>query len=277
MTGLPGPADGKNRGARSGDGQLRAPIPVARGPAPKHRLPGLLAALCDRLPEDRLVEWEQTLARANGPNDPLLARFTASQPAAGTAERMKALLQMWRTELPDLPGTGLALALAAVRAAPRPFPAQPVISGPVSAATPARLTSGVVLEVIRSASASLLIATYAAHGASDVVEEIAEAVSRGVQVDLLLEETTHAAAVFSGLTPDVRIWHRTGSAGVLHAKAVAADRHTALLGSANLTDRGLTENVELGVVLRDPGVVGPLVDHFRWLIAPQSGLMRRCT
>ncbi|MEU1050762.1 DISARM system phospholipase D-like protein DrmC [Streptomyces sp. NPDC005897] len=276
MTGRPGPADGKNRGTQPGDGQRRVRIPVARGPAPKHRLPGLLAALCDRLPEDRLDEWEQTLARASGPEDPLLVRFTASQPAAGTAERMKAVLQVWRAELPDLSGTGLALALAAVRAAPRPLPAQPVISGPVSAATPARLTSGVALEVIRCASASLLIATYAAHGASDVVEEIAAAAGRGVQVDLLLEETTHAATAFSDLTPDVRIWHRTGSAGVLHAKAITADRHTALLGSANLTDRGLTENVELGVILRDPGVVGPLVDHFRWLIAPQTGLMRRC-
>ncbi|MEV5700513.1 DISARM system phospholipase D-like protein DrmC [Streptomyces anthocyanicus] len=248
---------------------------MARAAAPEHRLRGLLAALCDRLPEDRLTEWEQTLALASGPDDPLLVRFTASQPAAGTAERMKALIHVWRAELPDLPGTGIALALGAVRAAPRPLPAQPVISGPVSAATPARLTSGVALEVVRCASASLLIATYAAHGASDVIGEISAAVGRGVQVDLLLEETTRAATAFAALPANVRIWHRTASTGVLHAKVMAADRHTALLGSANLTDRGLTENVELGVILRDPSVVGPLVDHFRWLISPAAALMHR--
>ncbi|MEV6536743.1 phospholipase D-like domain-containing protein [Streptomyces sp. NPDC051639] len=56
---------------------------------------------------------------------------------------------------------------------------------------------------------------------------------------------------------------------------IAADRHTALLGSANLTDRALTDNIELGVVLRDPGIVGPLADHFRWLISPENGIMRR--
>ncbi|MFC8566448.1 DISARM system phospholipase D-like protein DrmC [Streptomyces sp. NPDC057245] len=275
MTGSPGSLGGGHHEPRACDEERRAYVPAARGPAPEYRLPGLLAALCDRLPEDRLAEWEEALERADGPEDPVLGRFAASQTAAGAAERLRALVGVWRSESPGLPGVGLVLALRTARAAPRPLPALPVVSGPVSAATPARLTSGVALDVIRCASASLLIASYAAHGAGDVVGEIAAAVDRGVQVDLLLEETTHAAAAFAALGPDVRIWHRTTSTGVLHAKVVAADRHTALLGSANLTDRGLTENVEVGVVLRDPGVVGPLVDHFRWLIAPRSGLMRR--
>ncbi|WNM28982.1 phospholipase D-like domain-containing protein [Streptomyces sp. Li-HN-5-11] len=62
--------------------------------------------------------------------------------------------------------------------------------------------------------------------------------------------------------------------GVLHAKLIASDRHTALLGSANLTDRALSDNIELGVVLRDPHLVEPLVDHFRWLLAPENKVMR---
>ncbi|MFE7756296.1 phospholipase D-like domain-containing protein [Streptomyces sp. NPDC057429] len=37
----------------------------------------------------------------------------------------------------------------------------------------------------------------------------------------------------------------------LHAKVIAADRRVALLGSANLTGRALTDNVEIGVILRD--------------------------
>ncbi|MFF5186765.1 phospholipase D-like domain-containing protein [Streptomyces sp. NPDC000345] len=55
---------------------------------------------------------------------------------------------------------------------------------------------------------------------------------------------------------------------------IAADRHTALLGSANLTDRALSDNIELGVVLRDPYLVEPLVDHFRWLLTPENEVMR---
>jgi phosphatidylserine/phosphatidylglycerophosphate/cardiolipin synthase-like enzyme len=62
---------------------------------------------------------------------------------------------------------------------------------------------------------------------------------------------------------------------VLHAKLIAADRHTALIDSANLTDRALDDNIELGVVLRAPSAVDPVVDHFRRLIAPDNGRMRR--
>ncbi len=170
-------------------------------------------------------------------------------------------------------GAGLALALATARSLPRPGPAQVAVSGPMSASVSARLTSGVAVEVIRSAHTSLLIASFAAHGARSVVTEIGRAVDRGVSVDLLLEESTQAAA-FAALPDRVHVWHRVGSSGVLHAKLIAADRHTALLGSANLTDRALSDNIELGVVLRDPHLVEPLVDHFRWLLAAGNNIMR---
>lgn len=173
-----------------------------------------------------------------------------------------------------MPGAGLALALTTVRSIPQPRPPHVVVSGPMSASLTARLTSGVAVDVIRSADTLLLIASFAAHGARDVVTEIGRAVGRGVCVDLLLEESTQASAAFASLPDQVRVWHRVGAAGVLHAKLVAADRHTALLGSANLTDRALSDNIELGVVLHDPHIVEPLVDHFRWLLAPENNVMR---
>ncbi|MFD6996256.1 DISARM system phospholipase D-like protein DrmC [Streptomyces mirabilis] len=251
------------------------PVPAARSGNRPSGLPRLLAALHDRLPEDRVTAWENVLQRVTGPDDPVLDRFISAQSAVGLSNQLRAIVDAWRTEGSELTGTGLALALATLRATPHPRPAQPVVSGPLSAAISARLTSGVVQEVIRSADASLLIASFAAHGAEDVVAEIAEAVDRGVHVDLLLEESTQASAAFAALPRSVAVWHRMASAGVLHAKLIAADRHTAFLGSANLTNRALTDNIELGVVLRDPAVVGPLVDHFRWLISPENGIMRR--
>lgn len=74
----------------------------------------------------------------------------------------------------------------------------------------------------------------------------------------------------------MRIWHRAGGTDhtSLHAKVIAADRHTALLGSANLTGHGLSRNVESGVILRDSRAVGRPVDHLRWLTGPE-GLLRR--
>ncbi|MDT9698573.1 DISARM system phospholipase D-like protein DrmC [Streptomyces sp. P17] len=250
-------------------------MPGARSATPQHRLPGLLAALCDRLPEDRVVALEHVLEPAAGPDDVPLSRFIATQSAAGLAHQLMEITRVWRAEAPGVSGAGLALALATTRANTRPRPAQVVISGPLSASVPARLTSGVAVEVIRSATTSLLIASFAAHGAQDVVAEIQRAVERGVQVDLLLEESTQASAAFTALPEEVRVWHRDGAAGVLHAKLIAADRHTAFLGSANLTDRALSENIELGVLLRDPRLVKPLVEHFHWLLAPGNDVMRR--
>ncbi|MFC8518377.1 phospholipase D-like domain-containing protein [Streptomyces sp. NPDC057257] len=130
------------------------------------------------------------------------------------------------------------------------------------------------MDVIRSADISLPIASFAAHGVRDVVTEIGQAVARGVHVDLLPEESTHAAAAFAALPNEVHVWHRVVSPGVLHAKLLAADRHTALVGSAYLTDRALSENIELEVALRDPVLVAPLVEHFHWLLVPENNIMR---
>lgn len=246
----------------------------AGSPAPA-RLPVLLAALCDRLPVDRVLALEHVLTAVAGPDDPALGRFVRAQPAAGLAQQLTEITRAWRAEASDVTGAGIALALATSRSLPRPVSPQVAISGPACASLPVRLTSGVAVDVIRSANTSLLVASFAAHGARDVVEEISRAVRRGVRVDLILEETTQASAAFAALPDEVRVWHRTVTSGVMHAKLLAADRHTAFLGSANLTDRALSDNIELGVVLRDPVVVEPLVDHFRWLLAPESNLMRR--
>ncbi|MFD9876644.1 DISARM system phospholipase D-like protein DrmC [[Kitasatospora] papulosa] len=244
---------------------------------PDHRsLAEVIAGLCSRLPEDRLASWVRVLAHSDGPDDPALEFFTASQTAPGLSGQLAEALRAWRRETPALPGAALALAVCAARAVPRPSPVQPVVSGPVGPSIPTRLTGGVALDIIRSARSSLLIASFAAHGATDAVNEVQEAMDRGVTVDLLLEESTQASSAFRALPQGVRIWHRQGtSSGVFHAKLIAADRHTALVGSANLTDRALTDNIELGVVLRGADAVGPLVDHFRWLIARGSNLMRR--
>jgi len=61
----------------------------------------------------------------------------------------------------------------------------------------------------------------------------------------------------------------------MHAKVIAADRVTALLGSANLTDNAYTDNLEIGAVIHDPTAVASLVDHFATLMqSADSPLIR---
>jgi phosphatidylserine/phosphatidylglycerophosphate/cardiolipin synthase-like enzyme len=68
-----------------------------------------------------------------------------------------------------------------------------------------------------------------------------------------------------------------GSRAALHAKLVAADERVALLGSANLTDKALAQNLELGVLIHDPDVVRRTVRHFRSLMSPDVGPLKPVT
>lgn len=266
---MPGPREETNKSAGR-----PASVPTPRNSPSVGRLPAILADLHDRLPDNRCADLERVLRSARSHDDPQVGRFIAGQHAAGLAHQLAELVRIWRAEAPGLTGAALALAFATARSLPRLEPPQVVVSGPLGASLPARLTSGVAAEVIRSATESLMIASFAAHGARTIVEELERAIGRGIQVDLLLEESTGAAEAFAALPRGVRVWHRVESMGVLHAKFIAADRHTALLGSANLTDRALSSNIEMGVVLRDPRLVESLVDHFRWLLEPQNNIMR---
>ncbi|MFC8534744.1 DISARM system phospholipase D-like protein DrmC [Streptomyces sp. NPDC057249] len=242
------------------------------------RLPVLLAGLARRLPPDRLADLLHRLDEVEGPDSPLLDRWSSDHPAAGLAVELSALRQAWREERPLLPGAALALSLASATAAGSAVapPAELVVSGPTSPAIPVRLTSAIATDVIRSARTSLLIASFAAYDIHEIVGELRGAAARDVRIDLLLEESTSAARAFGPLRKHVRVWHRAdrGNRTALHAKVIAADRHTALLGSANLTGRGLERNIEIGVILNDSPTVGRLVDHLRWLTGPE-GLLRQ--
>jgi phosphatidylserine/phosphatidylglycerophosphate/cardiolipin synthase-like enzyme len=243
------------------------------------RLPGLLAALSRRLPSDRLADLQHHLCAADGPADPLLDRWIADHPAAGLPSQLDAVRKAWLDEAHLLPGSALALSLAAAAAAEerREPVTELVVSGPTSSAIPIRLTGAIAIDVIRSAQTSLLIASFAAYGIAEIVAELRAAAERKIRIDLLLEESTSAAHAFAPLGDRVRIWHRSHefARSSLHAKVIAADRHIAFLGSANLTGRALRDNVEIGVILRDPGVVGRLIDHFHWLTGPEAGYLRR--
>jgi phosphatidylserine/phosphatidylglycerophosphate/cardiolipin synthase-like enzyme len=53
----------------------------------------------------------------------------------------------------------------------------------------------------------------------------------------------------------------------MHAKALVVDGRRALVGSANLTQRALTANLEVGVLGRDPVVAQAIEAHVRGLMA----------
>jgi phosphatidylserine/phosphatidylglycerophosphate/cardiolipin synthase-like enzyme len=66
---------------------------------------------------------------------------------------------------------------------------------------------------------------------------------------------------------------RPPGGAVLHAKALVVDGHSALVGSANLTQRALTANLEVGVLVRDPAVAQAIEAHVHELVA--NGVLTR--
>jgi phosphatidylserine/phosphatidylglycerophosphate/cardiolipin synthase-like enzyme len=60
--------------------------------------------------------------------------------------------------------------------------------------------------------------------------------------------------------------HRAAGA-VLHAKLLVIDGRRALVGSANLTHRALTANLEAGVLVEDPDLAAELETHVQNLIS----------
>ncbi|MFY1685034.1 DISARM system phospholipase D-like protein DrmC [Micromonospora sp. WMMD730] len=260
------------------------------------RFAALIADLTTMLPADHLDVWADVLVNVDAPGDgAMVAELADARPGFSVGTHAERLIRSWRTEAPDLSGAAVALALRSSALLQRRTEARRTelaVSGPTTVAGPVRLTSSVVVEVIRGARSRLLVASFAAYGIAEVINELLSAAQRGVHIDLILESSTEdggalrgsgAAATFAALRHQATFWHwpaaRRAASGnpraALHAKLIAADDEVAVISSANLTDRALSHNIEVGVVLHDPAVVRRLVAHFRALTDPRTGVLKR--
>jgi phosphatidylserine/phosphatidylglycerophosphate/cardiolipin synthase-like enzyme len=248
----------------------------------------ILSTLAGQLSPAQIRSWCAILDGAAGPDVGVETALTSTLTGPGTTGSAERLLNAWRRLAPSTPGAAVALALTAAtdahEEADRRRP-RLVISGPASPAAAVRLTSSVVIDVVRAATDRVLLVSFAAHGVTEVVRELATAADRGVRVDLVLETTAdHGGALrggpgsgaFDALASRVTFWHwppehRPGGRAALHAKVLVADGQTALLTSANFTDRGLAHNIEVGLLVRDREIAGRLEDHLRSLMLPRHG------
>ena len=132
-----------------------------------------------------------------------------------------------------------------------------------------RLTIAVVKDLVAMARDELLLVSFATYGTSDLTAALEAAHARGVAITTVLERPQDNAAYsgptdpFPGLPATRLVWpgsHRPQGAA-LHAKILVVDRAIALIGSANLTSRAFLDNLECGVLHRDPVVAGAVVEH----------------
>lgn len=237
-----------------------------------------IAATHARRLADAIADYEQPDGRARSAG-------TMVAPVPAFRRAASAVFDAW-TEEPAVHGAivGAAL-LSAIETAEAMRASQSldvVWTGPSTAEVPVRLTREALLELIDGATSSLIIVSYAAYKVPDIVQALADAVARGVDVRLILESTAgsggrlsvDASQAFSAVAgvrfygwPAEQRESDGGLKGSMHAKVVVADDQVAFVTSANLTGSAIEANMELGVLARGGAVPRRLSRHFRMLIA----------
>jgi phosphatidylserine/phosphatidylglycerophosphate/cardiolipin synthase-like enzyme len=223
---------------------------------------------------EALARATETRARPDGS---LAASVPGSGPAAHAA--VSDLAASWSSTA-GLTGAGIALALRTGLRAQRLAEAtrsQPVWTGPGTVGEQ-RLTSGVLHELISTARQRILILSFAAHTVPSVAADLEAAVAAGCSVDVVFETGADSAGAYRshdtrpfGDVAGIRRWcwpaDQRARGSLLHAKALIIDGERALIGSANLTQRALEANLEVGVLVRDPTVAAALEAHVRGLMS----------
>lgn len=161
-----------------------------------------------------------------------------------------------------------------------------VWSGPATSLVPVRATAQVLVDVVGQATRELILATYAARPYEPLLDALSAARGRGVSVDVVVETLSGAGSALAGAepaaafaaVPHVRIWHwptdqREESGSRMHAKLAVADRRTLLVSSANLTQSGVTNNIEAGLLVTGGPAPERAAEHLLELQA--HGVLKR--
>ncbi|HFD86747.1 MAG TPA: hypothetical protein ENJ35_03615 [Gammaproteobacteria bacterium] len=220
------------------------------------------------------------------------------------SHHLKEFLKAWNLIAPHLGSMEVAAmvksGLACYRfAQDRAHAVDVVWTGPEVAGSEARRTEAVVNEILASAESELLIVGYWLVTSTAQVEALIELLIQksraGIQVRFVFDPGEKSVGPdnfialnklwpqdVEGMPREVYSWSEhmmkaTSKSGhqydrKLHAKVIVADRHDALVTSANLTHAGMLENLEMGI--RIQGVTaGALVRHFDLLI--EEGILER--
>ncbi|MGF1469918.1 MAG: DISARM system phospholipase D-like protein DrmC [Sandaracinaceae bacterium] len=234
-----------------------------------------LRALRDAVAQGRLVA-------------PVTATSLAALGLAKDADGLLGLLGGLSTE-----GVLVALEVALAERIHRPPPHLDLVwTGPEARSSRGRDTAIVVRQLFAEARQSVVVGGFSFDHGEAIFAPLHHAMTEhGVRASLFLDIEGHAPTPaeadayatkqidrffvknwpFGQPRPDVYYDPRTAVAGPpwasLHAKCVVVDERSALITSANFTDRGQTRNIEAGVRIDDPDFARKLVGQWRGLVS----------
>jgi phosphatidylserine/phosphatidylglycerophosphate/cardiolipin synthase-like enzyme len=162
-------------------------------------------------------------------------------------------------------------------------PAEIVWTGPTTRDFPIRRMDQVLYDLINTAEHSILLVTFAAAKVKTLQESLLKAISRGVEVTMVLEFeeesggqlTFDAVKAFSKeMISKMHIYYwpiekrernQLGRPGKLHVKCAVID-NCAVITSANLTDDAFNRNMEMGVLFRKGEMPSLIREQFLHLV-----------
>jgi phosphatidylserine/phosphatidylglycerophosphate/cardiolipin synthase-like enzyme len=237
------------------------------------------------LPIGQLRKLAQAISSCDEPTAIARHSIINTVPTALFRHHAATICDAWKSTDDTVSGRALAMMIQAAANAVDTVRGEQEVSvvwtGPASYEVPVRATSVVLEEVIDEARNELLVVSFAAYKVAAIVTALHSAAVRGVTVRLVLESAVEsqgrlshdASEAFDTLGDAVSfyVWPaelRLTAHGhaAMHAKCAVADGKVAFVTSANLTGAAMTENMELGLVVRGGDVPRRIADHFAALI-----------
>lgn len=118
-----------------------------------------------------------------------------------------------------------------------------------------KTTSSAIQEMIDNSKKSLLLTIYII-SEGNILNKLKRALNRGVKVEVFIQDDKEFyQSIMDNLLElqkkydHIKIF--SGSEELMHAKVLISDKKEVIIGSANLTRSGLSNNYELGILLED--------------------------
>lgn len=220
-------------------------------------------ALVTNTPLDKVEQLAHLIAKLTDSSQAPMVLDWAPNP--NSKARLDNLLAAWRIR--KIPSCELSAILLGAGAAYRHAKAEQEIelvwTGPSSALIATRKTEQALLEVIDGSQSRLFITSFVAYDVAPIMKALERAVSRKVQVSMLLEASDRQGGGISFdvigkmklalPTAIVYSWTKKDPkfvGGKVHAKIAVADERICFVSSANLTGHAMERNMEAGILIR---------------------------
>lgn len=119
-------------------------------------------------------------------------------------------------------------------------------------------TSTVIEDLITQSKTSILITSYVLSD-YQIINLIKNSLEKGVTIELFIYESSLSDKIYKEIMMLDKEFiglsiYLSPEEEFLHAKVLISDKKEVLIGSANLSNKGLTTNYELGVLIKNPDI-----------------------